>query len=748
MIEVMRQVGVIRKSDLFDSDWYLQRYQDVASLGIDPIEHYVRFGTLLGRSPHPLFDAPWYSAYHTDVARSGKEALMHFIHFGRHEGRKTRPVDGVYPTYALCLDRRGGLDHKHDHWDSVREDKFLQALDVVHASAPAQLPGAAIIMPTYNRAAELGAAILSVQAQDHPTWELIVVDDGSTDDTEAVLAPFLADPRIRYIRQEQAGVAKARNSGLAAATAPYVFYLDSDNTWREDFLCTMLAFMTATGLDAASCGAVCNDDGKRATHYRGDDFCWAECLRENYVDMNGFGHRRELVAGFGNFDESLLRLVDWDFILRLTRDTLTAYAPFCGVHYYDGNKGSRISNTHYLGGMLQAVAMRIRRKHPQRQMPRAPRLIAETLLAGATPMPVSGPQERQVYDRRIGYVVWDWPALSQTFVLNEIRTLLARGADVIVYYKTIADTPSTLDFNVAAHRVDDAAHLARLVQEHGRSVLHSPFAYPATSLLTWPCAMETGIPFTFMPGGVDISHYENMRRNRVGEVASSPQCKGVITLGSYHRDFLVEQGVPADKIVLERQAVQLPAFSPREQATARPRVITIARFIEKKGLAHLVDAAAALPEADFHLYGYGPLESALRSQVQEMGLANVTFLDPLTNTNALHAAYARGGFFALPCIRASNGDLDGLPTVILEAMGSGVPVISTRISNIPDVISDGLTGFLATPGDTASLVDKLREAFAMSAEQRQSMLLAARTLVEAYAGDARAVTTLERVWSS
>ncbi len=752
MNDIHRLIARIKASQLFDADWYSSEYPDVAMLGMEPVEHYAKIGSLLLRAPHPRFDAAWYASHHADIARLGLDPFTHFCAHGRYEGRKTMPVGGSHPTYSLCIDKKGGIDHKYDLWNHEREAQFLQALETACSGSPGRGYAATVVMPTHNRADEIGAAIESVLSQDHQTWELLIVDDGSIDDTQAVVAPLLEDSRIRYVRQPHGGVSKARNTGLQMANCPFVFYLDSDNTWRKDLLGTMLGFMTAGGLDAAYSGSFCYRDAGGGSYYTGDDFSWSECLRENYVDMNAFAHRRELVATHGTFDESLLRLVDWDFILRLTREAKVAYAPFCGVRYYDGRRSDRISHTHYIG-TLKTVASNIRAKHPPGFAGPAERLTAEGVLAssiashpaGASVSPVTS--ARHAYDRRVGYVVWDWPALSQTFVINEVRALIERGADVVVYCKTAAEKPAELHFEVPVYVVEDAVALAGLVRDHARTVLHSPFVYPTTTLLTWPCSVETGIPFTFMPGGVDISHYENMKRNRVGEIASSSNCLAVITLGSYHREFLIEQGVPAERIVLERQSVELPAFSPRAQSAGRPRVVSIARFVEKKGLASLIDAAASLPSVDVHVYGYGPLEQALREQVQRLGLTNVRIEDPLTSSEGLHEAYARADLFVLPCVRAANGDLDGLPTVILEAMASGVPVVSNQITNIPDVVIDGTTGFLASPGDTGSLVAKMKQALSLDPDARSTLVHNARRLVEDYAGCERTAATLERLWS-
>jgi cellulose synthase/poly-beta-1,6-N-acetylglucosamine synthase-like glycosyltransferase len=110
-------------------------------------------------------------------------------------------------------------------------------------------PLVSIIMPTWNRAQLLRRAVLSVQAQTYAGWELIVVDDGSTDDTPYVLQGLQTfDRRIRVVAGEHAGVSRARNAGLAAARGKYVAFLDSDNTWQPDFLRVALSAMHSRGL--------------------------------------------------------------------------------------------------------------------------------------------------------------------------------------------------------------------------------------------------------------------------------------------------------------------------------------------------------------------------------------------------------------------------------------------------------------------------------------------------------------------
>src|SRR4051812_7611100 len=101
------------------------------------------------------------------------------------------------------------------------------------------MPFFSIIIPTYNRAYVLWRAIQSVLAQSETRWELLIVDDGSTDDTRRLVEEF-RDARIRMVVTENRGPSAARNLGARLSDAPYLAYLDSDNTWHPEFLSRML----------------------------------------------------------------------------------------------------------------------------------------------------------------------------------------------------------------------------------------------------------------------------------------------------------------------------------------------------------------------------------------------------------------------------------------------------------------------------------------------------------------------------
>lgn len=105
-------------------------------------------------------------------------------------------------------------------------------------------PRVSVIMPTYNYGRYVADAIESIQAQTFGNFEIVVVDDGSTDDTAAILAR-LAEPRLKVIRQERAGTASARNRGLEAARGEFITWLDADDLWKPTFLERHLAVLEA-----------------------------------------------------------------------------------------------------------------------------------------------------------------------------------------------------------------------------------------------------------------------------------------------------------------------------------------------------------------------------------------------------------------------------------------------------------------------------------------------------------------------
>ena len=184
---------------------------------------------------------------------------------------------------------------------------------------PANTPLVSVIMPCHDSGATVAAAVASAISQTLGDWELIVVDDGSVDETAAILAE-ISDMRVCCLKLPQnSGPGWARQVGLAHAAGQFVAYLDADNSWDPRFLAVMTGQLTAASdYDAAYCGQYLMRPGSETPFaVRMSPFNPALIDNENQVDINCLIHRREAAVACGGFDRDLRRLEDWDFLLRL-----------------------------------------------------------------------------------------------------------------------------------------------------------------------------------------------------------------------------------------------------------------------------------------------------------------------------------------------------------------------------------------------------------------------------------------------
>jgi glycosyltransferase involved in cell wall biosynthesis len=364
---------VIAASGLFEAAWYRETYPDVAARGVDPLHHYIRHGVREGRDPNRLFSSSWYLANNPDVAESGLNPLVHFVlrgaaehrspgplfdtkwyleanpdvaaahvnpllHFLRHGAREGRRPNGridsgawMAPSAQIASPHGKNALHKSFDHDAARNFIATVRSSGGHATLSRDRPLASIILPTRDRATLLPIAVESIRAQTYDHWELLIVDDGSSDATPSVIAGFLGDPRIRTLRTAANGVAAARNAAMAQAKGQFFAYLDSDNSWQPEFLEIAVSYLLERNLDLVY-SALETSDGWR-TRYVGAEFDYTALSRRNFIDINVALHRKELYDTRGGCDENLRRMSDWDVILRYAKESRVAYAPFIGCAY-------------------------------------------------------------------------------------------------------------------------------------------------------------------------------------------------------------------------------------------------------------------------------------------------------------------------------------------------------------------------------------------------------------------------------
>jgi teichuronic acid biosynthesis glycosyltransferase TuaG len=194
-----------------------------------------------------------------------------------------------------------------------------------------------VIMPAYNAGRHVAESVRSVQAQTYPAWELVVVDDGSTDDTGEVVRRLAeGDARVRYVRRPNGGQGAARNTGIAEARGGLVAFLDADDLWLPEKLAAQVAVLEETGVDLVYCdGYVFFDDGSAES---GDFFAVVPGKTDgptmtrllyayNRIATLSVLVRREALARVGPFDEDrrLQNCEDYDMWLRLARAGCSFY---------------------------------------------------------------------------------------------------------------------------------------------------------------------------------------------------------------------------------------------------------------------------------------------------------------------------------------------------------------------------------------------------------------------------------------
>ncbi|WP_261626255.1 glycosyltransferase [Pseudoalteromonas holothuriae] len=208
--------------------------------------------------------------------------------------------------------------------------------------------------------------------------------------------------------------------------------------------------------------------------------------------------------------------------------------------------------------------------------------------------------------------------------------------------------------------------------------------------------------------GLDITAELNMKNTQRNYQRLFKNTELLLPISNLWRDKLLSLGADKEKIHVQRMGVDLSLFNAdRKEISNKPfNILTVARFSQKKGLKYALQALASLPDSiefKYHLVGYGELEMQLRAQCTELGLDNkVSFLGPM-NSKEVVEQMRWASVFLQPSITADNGDKEGVPVSIMEAMASGTVVLSTLHSGIPELVQHKVNGLLAPEKDVMAL---------------------------------------------
>lgn len=390
---------------------------------------------------------------------------------------------------------------------------------------------------------------------------------------------------------------------------------------------------------------------------------------------------------------------------------------------------------------------------------------------------------------RIAYVLKVYPRFSETFIVTEILAREAHGDDISIYalrpttdsrfhpeiarvkagvtwisrYPKGADLWARLASGVTdpairerfaeilpelatlpGDEVAQGMELAGVLLADGITHIHAHFATLA-GRMAWVASRLTGIPFTVTTHAKDIYH-ESVDPQWLRQIATDAD--RVIAISKFNDDHLATalDGTGA-RVSLQYNALELARFPFRAPSTPGDtlKVAAVGRLVPKKGFADLIDAAARLRDAgtavDVTIAGDGDLTAELRNRIERLGLAGqVRLIGPRTQSE-IRQLIADADVFAAPCVPGDDGNIDGLPTVVLESMAIGTPVIATAVTGLPEVIVDGDTGVLLQPGDVDGLAAALK-AFADGALPADAMATNARALIEERFDSRRQAATL------
>ena len=310
------------------------------------------------------------------------------------------------------------------------------------------------------------------------------------------------------------------------------------------------------------------------------------------------------------------------------------------------------------------------------------------------------------------------PALGRTFVRRPFGVLRAASAAVAQAYRARRGVLAWR--KVYAKEFLQAIALAdRLLDQPGVRHLHAHFCHGATTV-TWLASMITGLPFSFTAHAKDI-YCQSL--NPAGLLARKMRAaRMVVTCTDANRIHLehLAPGTPVHCVYhgLNTDFTRLiEGMTATQRHQLQPyRILAVGRLVAKKGLDVLVDACAILERRGVPLHldivgEDGDQKADLAARIANHGLAAaVTIRGPMTQP-ALVDIYRSASVFCLPCRVAADGDRDGIPNVLMEAMACGLPVVTTPVSGIPELLTDRVNGLFVPPDDAAATAEALHRLY-------------------------------------
>ena len=352
---------------------------------------------------------------------------------------------------------------------------------------------------------------------------------------------------------------------------------------------------------------------------------------------------------------------------------------------------------------------------------------------------------------KIAYVLYAFPKLSESFILNEIVELLKKGHDVqifsvhkptedilheevneyhllekthyfgrnqifaVIFFKELKYFLKPLvqdlyNLKISKNRLKQdlkLAYFATIMDENGVALIHAHFA--SMGYIARRLGKMLGLPYTLTTHAFDI--YMDADTTELRKVMNDAEL--VVTISEYNRNYLRDEIGVNNRIELIRCGIDFDKFNPQKKlkVDGRIRMLTVARLVEKKGIAYLIKAIPMVikevSKCELTIIGSGPLYDNLQQLVRDLDMGRYVQFRGDVPDSELMRYYEDADMFILPCIVTENGDRDGIPVAMMEAMAMVLPVISTSVSGIPELVEDGASGILVPPKDEKAIADAI-----------------------------------------
>ena len=405
------------------------------------------------------------------------------------------------------------------------------------------------------------------------------------------------------------------------------------------------------------------------------------------------------------------------------------------------------------------------------------------------------------------YLVRSWPRLSQTFIVNEVLALERRGVGLVLFSLVrsgeLVIQPQVSQVQTAVRYLEDRLSLRQRIGAHVAVLSAGPLRYARTALFawrrrdlatgyatatTWACfqyAVQvaaaivrlrrqgtapahlhahfahdpalvallvkrlTRLPYSFTAHARDLVQIPPSSL-----AARAAEATALVTCCEANAEYIastVPTSVPAVRVI--HHGVELDLFKPQPRPTLSPeaRLVTVGRLVEKKGFPDLLQALGRLKASGRRItcqvYGDGPLLKQLTALRDSLGLEHdVHFAGERSREAIIQALHSSEVFVLTPTV-TEDGDRDGIPNVLVEAMACGLPVVSTSAGGIPELVTHGVNGFLTAPGDVAGIESQIASLLD-SPDLREQMGIAARRTVESSYDVNVAAEQLEKIFLS